>query len=101
MNLQAHSVSGTVKKSLHPTVATARLKTRLVEIVLDQLMDVTTPDTRIDLFERHFLCVLNRMELGLQPFAGLAFHDGARDVTPVPGTLRARENIQDNGLVCF
>ena len=100
MNIKAESVSGSVKKSLRPSLFFPRGKPLSGKKVDDPLMNALTLGAGPDLGDGIILSHFHRPKHGTNPFGGFPFQQGSGHVTVVSGRFRPRKDVDDNGLAC-
>src|SRR5207247_10868180 len=88
-----------MEKALHTTVAFARLIPLLVEKLPHRRVHFDAANVGLHLFEGDLLSARDGLVKLVHSIVSASFDNGPSDVAEVAGFLRARENVNDDGLV--
>src|ERR1700751_4181769 len=88
-----------MKKALHPAIHFTRFVTCADKNLLNCLVNAGGLGARAHQLERRRLPAMDRIVKLAGRLAGASFDNRAGDIAEVTGFLRAREDIEDDGLV--
>jgi hypothetical protein len=99
MNVESEPVPGSMKESLHASIHKARRETFGREVIENFVVNVVSVGAVADSPKADLLSVQYAMIGVFQSLGGTPTHNRARDIAEIPGVLRAREDVHDDGRV--